>query len=159
VVAQLVASRVVLSSTELDDVRTSQVTPIHLRSVMGIALLFYMQIMFVPHSEHAYRPPRPVTGIALLFYMQIMFVPYSKHTNKSPWPVTGISSLYIYIINMYILVYFIKSERSGRLNGCYQRPPGTAVSGLVAVCCPLVRYRAKSYIAKAKWVGCTRTCR
>jgi hypothetical protein len=27
-----------------------------------------------------YRPPRPVTGIALLVYMQMMFVPYSKHT-------------------------------------------------------------------------------
>jgi hypothetical protein len=39
------------------------------RPVTGIALVFYMLMMFVPHRKHNYMPPRPVTGIVSLFYM------------------------------------------------------------------------------------------
>jgi hypothetical protein len=51
----------------VDDVRTSQETTIRFHGVTGIALLFYMQMMFVPHRKH--RPPLPATSMALLFYM------------------------------------------------------------------------------------------
>jgi hypothetical protein len=37
------------------------------RSVMGMALLSYMYLMFVPHRKHTYNPPRTVTGTALHF--------------------------------------------------------------------------------------------
>jgi hypothetical protein len=52
----------------VDDVRTSQET--HLwasRPDTGVALSFYMYMLFVPHRKHSFEPPRPVTGIALLF--------------------------------------------------------------------------------------------
>jgi hypothetical protein len=47
VAAQLAASRVVLSSTEL------------------------VSCMFVPHRRHTFGPLRPVTGIALFFYVDV----------------------------------------------------------------------------------------
>jgi hypothetical protein len=62
--------------------------------VTGIALLFYMQMMFIPDRKHAYEPPRPVTDIALLFYMQIIFVPHRRHMYGPPRPVTGIALLF-----------------------------------------------------------------
>jgi hypothetical protein len=40
-----------------------------LLSVTGIALLLYMQMMFVPQRKHTYEPPRSITEIALLFCM------------------------------------------------------------------------------------------
>jgi hypothetical protein len=46
---------------------------------MGVALLFYMYMMFVPQGKHAYGPPRPLTGITSLFYMWMIFVPQRKH--------------------------------------------------------------------------------
>jgi hypothetical protein len=33
----------------------------------GIAVLYCMEIVFVPHREHTYRPPRPVTRVSLRF--------------------------------------------------------------------------------------------
>jgi hypothetical protein len=54
----------------VDDVCTAQETPVDLYSLLtGIALLFYVYMMFVPHRKHTYGPLQPVTGIALLFYM------------------------------------------------------------------------------------------
>jgi hypothetical protein len=50
-----------------------------------------MYMMFVPHSKHTYRPPRPTTGIALHFYVYMMFVPHRKHTNRPLQPVAGIA--------------------------------------------------------------------
>jgi hypothetical protein len=38
-----------------------------------------------------YKPLRHITGIALHFYMYMMFVPHRKHTYKSPPPVMRIS--------------------------------------------------------------------
>jgi hypothetical protein len=38
------------------------------RRVTGIALLFYMYMMSVPHRKHAYGPPQPVTEIASVLY-------------------------------------------------------------------------------------------
>jgi hypothetical protein len=52
---------------------------------MGMALLFYMQMMFVPHRKH-YGLPRPVTEIALLFYMQMMFI----HQENTPIGLHGL---------------------------------------------------------------------
>jgi hypothetical protein len=36
-------------------------------------------MMFIPHSKHTEGPSRPVTRIVLLFYMWMIFVPHSKH--------------------------------------------------------------------------------
>jgi hypothetical protein len=44
------------------------------RPVTEVALLSYMQMIFVPHRKHTCGPPRPVTDIALLSYMQMIFV-------------------------------------------------------------------------------------
>jgi hypothetical protein len=41
-----------------------------------------------------YTPPRPVTGIALLFYMWMMFVPNREYTYILPRPVMEIVLLY-----------------------------------------------------------------
>jgi hypothetical protein len=84
--AQLVTSRVVLSSIEL----VSYVPP---RPVTGIAALFHMYMMFVSHRKHTYVPPRPVTQIALHFYMYRIFVTHGKHAYEPPRPVTGIALL------------------------------------------------------------------
>jgi hypothetical protein len=50
-------------------------------------------MIFVPHRKH--MPPQPVTEIALLSYMQMMFVPDRKLTCGPPRPVTGIALLFI----------------------------------------------------------------
>jgi hypothetical protein len=63
------------------------------RHVKGRALIFYTQMMCVPHRKHTYRPPLSGTGIALLFCMQMMFVPIRKHTYGPPLSVTGIALL------------------------------------------------------------------
>jgi hypothetical protein len=47
--------------------------------------------MIVPHRRHIYGPPPPLTLRALLFYMQMMFVPCRKHAYGSTRPVRGIS--------------------------------------------------------------------
>jgi hypothetical protein len=39
-----------------------------------------MYMTFVPHRKPSYEPPRPVTEIALLPYMERMFVPHGKHS-------------------------------------------------------------------------------
>jgi hypothetical protein len=52
----------------VNDVRTSQETHVWASmSCYGIALSFYMLMMFVPHKNH--KPPSSVTGTALLFYV------------------------------------------------------------------------------------------
>jgi hypothetical protein len=56
-----------------------------LHDVTGIALLFYMQMMFVPLRKHTYQPPRPVNSDTFNFYMQMMFIPNRKHTYVLPW--------------------------------------------------------------------------
>jgi hypothetical protein len=64
----------------VDDVRTSQGTYLWATAVCyGKALLFYMLMMFVPHSKQAYGPPRSVTRIALSFHVQKIIVPHRKH--------------------------------------------------------------------------------
>jgi hypothetical protein len=62
----------------------------------GIALHLYIQMMFVPHRKHTYRPQRSVTGIALLLYIHRMFVPLRKPTYKIPRPVMGLTCFFIY---------------------------------------------------------------
>jgi hypothetical protein len=61
------------------------------RPATGIALPFYMQMLFVPHRKHAYGPPRPATGIASPFYIQMLFVPHGKHMYGPPRPVARIT--------------------------------------------------------------------
>jgi hypothetical protein len=52
----------------IDDVRTSQETTYGpARPVTRIALLFYIQMIFIPHRKHAYGALPPVTRIALLY--------------------------------------------------------------------------------------------
>jgi hypothetical protein len=53
-------------------------------------LLFYMQMIFIPHKKQKYGHPRSVTGIALLYYMKMMFVTDRKHIYGPPQPVMGI---------------------------------------------------------------------
>jgi hypothetical protein len=92
-----------------------------LHSVTRIALLFYMQIIFVPLSKHNYQPAQSVTAIALIFlyvddvrtsqethlcsstvcfgesftfYMQ-MFCPDRTHIYGPPRPVSGKAFFYM----------------------------------------------------------------
>jgi hypothetical protein len=39
------------------------------RPITGIALVFNIYMMLVPHRKHPYGPPPPVTGIALLSFV------------------------------------------------------------------------------------------
>jgi hypothetical protein len=61
--------------TEIDllssyvDVRTSQHTYTRPRSVTGIALHFYMNMMLLLHRKHTYTASRPVRWISLVFHM------------------------------------------------------------------------------------------
>jgi hypothetical protein len=64
------------------------------RPVTGIFILFFMQVMFVPHRKHTHVSPRPVTEIFILFFMRMMFVPNRKHNHVSPRLVTGIAHTY-----------------------------------------------------------------
>jgi hypothetical protein len=82
--------------------------------LMEMALLFYIQVIFVPNRKHAYGPPRPVKGIALLLYMQMMCVPHRKQTYGPPRPVTGIALLFLYLGDI----------RTDRLCGLVVRVPG-----------------------------------
>jgi hypothetical protein len=81
----------------MDDVRTSQ--EIHLWASVacyGMALLFCLWIMLVPHKKHTYGPPRPVTAIASLFHMWMMLVRHRKSICVPPRPVTGIDLPYLH---------------------------------------------------------------
>jgi hypothetical protein len=81
----------------MDDVRTSQKTPIDLHGLLQeIALSFLTYMMFVPHRKHAYEPPRPVTGIALLSHFYFLANP-SNHTVAvgSTQPLTEMRTSYV----------------------------------------------------------------
>jgi hypothetical protein len=89
--------------------------------VTEIALLCYVQMMFVPHfrqrlwtstpcfwnnftflyawccsylTGNTYVLPRPVTWTALLFHVLVMFVPHRKHIYLLPRPVTGMALVF-----------------------------------------------------------------
>jgi hypothetical protein len=51
-----------------DDVRTSQGT-LAFTVGYGDNFDFYMNMMFVPHRKHMYRPPQTVKGITIHCYM------------------------------------------------------------------------------------------
>jgi hypothetical protein len=53
--------------------------------------------MFTPHRKRTYGPSRPVTGIALLFYMWMIFVPHRKHAYGPLQPVTGGNFTFLYV--------------------------------------------------------------
>jgi hypothetical protein len=80
VATQVVASRVVLDSTELvtylifEERRLLGCDAVWL--VTGVSLLFYTQTTFVLHRKHIYVPPQLATGMALLspfFYSYTIF--------------------------------------------------------------------------------------
>jgi hypothetical protein len=91
-----------------DDVRTSQETPLWSSTALyGYSFIFYMQMMFVPHSKHPMTSTACYVnnftflhaddvrtlqetplwsstacyGYSFIFYMQMMFEPHSKHPN------------------------------------------------------------------------------
>jgi hypothetical protein len=47
--------------------------------------------MFVPQMKYTYESLRPVAGMALLFYMQMIFVPHRKHAVRLHGLLTGIA--------------------------------------------------------------------
>jgi hypothetical protein len=54
----------------VDDVRTSQGTHIRASTACyGDRFIFYVQMTFLPHRKHTYRPPRSVTEIVLHFLL------------------------------------------------------------------------------------------
>jgi hypothetical protein len=52
-------------------------------SVTGIALLSCVQIMFVPHRNHIYLPPRPVTDSFTLLYADHIRASQETHVSAS----------------------------------------------------------------------------
>jgi hypothetical protein len=64
-----------------------------LRPVTKIALLFYMQVMFIPHSKHL-RACTACYRDNFILYMQVMFVPHRKHSYEPPVSVTGVALLF-----------------------------------------------------------------
>jgi hypothetical protein len=62
------------------------------RPVMDIVLLFYKQMMFLPHRKHLWASTARY-GNSSIFYRQGMFIPHSKHTCGPPRPVTEIALL------------------------------------------------------------------
>jgi hypothetical protein len=53
-------------------------------SVTGIALLFYMQMIFLPHRKHTHRPPRPVRSMSLRFwYVYNIHASEETHVSQS----------------------------------------------------------------------------
>jgi hypothetical protein len=63
----------------VDYALTSQEAHTGIHGVTGIALRFYIQMMFVPHRKHTYGSPRPVTEIALLcFHFSFVFSSLEK---------------------------------------------------------------------------------
>jgi hypothetical protein len=73
------------------NVRISQETHLGASTACyGIALLFHMQIILVPHGKQTYRPQGPVTEMSLLVYISMIFGPHMKHIYPPLRPVTGI---------------------------------------------------------------------
>jgi hypothetical protein len=68
------------STAKLENVRTSQETHLWVSKVCyGYSFNFLHVDDVRTCRKHTYGPPRPVMEIALLFYMQMMFVPQGKH--------------------------------------------------------------------------------
>jgi hypothetical protein len=56
--------------------------------LQGYLYFFYLDEVYTPYETRLWTSTA-CYGIALLLYMEMMFVPYRKHTYESPWPVTG----------------------------------------------------------------------